>query len=67
MVYAREISTWLLIHVVPIMTFENEFSQVKNWEKWVMRMQEIFGLQRLLEKIQKCIQKRKRMFLARNP
>jgi hypothetical protein len=57
MVYAKDISTWLLIHVVSIMAFEKEFSQVKNWEKWVVRIQEIFGLQRLLEKIQSDIQK----------
>jgi len=30
MVYATEISTWLLIHVVSIVPFEKEFSQVKN-------------------------------------
>ncbi|AET05168.2 transmembrane protein, putative [Medicago truncatula] len=57
MVYAYVISTWLLIHVVSIMAFEKEFSQVKKWEKWVVRIQEIFGLQRLLEKIQSGIQK----------
>jgi len=44
MVYAKVISTWLLIHVVSIMAFEKEFSQVKKWEKWVVRIQEIFGL-----------------------
>jgi len=57
MVYAKEINTWLLIHAVSIMAFENVFSQVNIWEKWVERIQEIFGLQRLLEKIQRCIQK----------
>jgi len=41
---AKEISNFLLIHVVPIMTFEKEFSQINNWKKWVVRMQEIFGL-----------------------
>jgi len=57
MVYAKVISTWLLIHVVSIPAFEKEFSQVKKWEKWVVRIQEIFGLQSLLEKIQSGIQK----------
>lgn len=39
------------------MAFEKEFSHVKKWEKWVVRIQEIFGLQILLEKIQSGIQK----------
>lgn len=31
LVYAKEISTWLLTHVVSIMAFEKEFSQGNNW------------------------------------
>jgi len=39
------------------MASAKEFFQVKNWETWVVRIQEVFALQRVMEMVQRGIQK----------
>ena len=71
LIYAKEISTWLLIHVVSIMSFEKEVSQGKNWEKWVVTSKDTrnlwFAKIARRKKTKDVSYKRKRRLPRRNP
>jgi len=71
LIYAKEISTWLLIHVVSIMSFEKEVSQGKNWEKWVVTSEDTrnlwFAKIARRKKTKDVSYKRKRRLPRRNP